>query len=139
MAWFTGAASKLGIQYMVPYDKNSRKDELIKGLQSALSKGEIKIAPWCTIFKDEIQGCQWSETSDRMVNASSYHTLDSSQYFVDNKPKYDDFVPQMEWHEQLRRGNAKRKKTEAMVKKVSKGGRVRPMNAWRPRGRQRLA
>lgn len=133
MAWFTGSASKLGINYMVPYDKNSRKDELIKGLQSALSKGTVKIAPWCLMFKEEIQGCQWSETSDRMINSSSYHTLDASQYFIDSKPKYDDSVPQMEWHEMLRRGNQKRKKVEATAAKVSKGGRIRPVSMWQPR------
>jgi phage terminase large subunit-like protein len=135
MAWFVGAASKLGITYMQPYDKNSRKDQLIKALQSDLSQGKIKIAPWCTMFKDEIQSCQWSDTSDRIINSSSYHTLDSCQYFVDCKPKYDNFVPGATWHEELRRGNQKRKEQEKMAKKVSKGGRVKPLAAWGTRRR----
>lgn len=139
MAWYVGAARQLGYNYLTPYDKNSRKEELIKGLQTALSSGQVKIAPWCTTFKDEIQGCQWSETSDRMINSSSYHTLDACQYFVDCKPKYEDFVPQMTWHEQLRRGNKKRKEQEKIARKVSKGGRIKPMGWWKPRRNKKLA
>lgn len=134
MAWFVGAANKLGITYMQPYDKNNRKDQLIKSLQSDLSHGKIKIAPWCTAFKDEILSCQWSDTSDKIINSSSYHTLDSSQYFVDCKPKHDSFVPGATWHEELRRGNQKRKEQEKIAKKVSQGsGRVKPIAFWTPR------
>ena len=70
-----------------------------------------------------------------MVNSSSYHTLDSAQYFVDGKPKYDGSVVQMEWSEMLRRGNQKRKQIQATAAKVSKGGRVRPVSYWKPRKR----
>jgi phage terminase large subunit-like protein len=129
-AWFIGTASKHGTSFIGPFDKNSRKHDLIKGLQSALSAGRIKIAPWCGVFKEEIQSCQWSETSDRIVNSSSYHTLDSAQYFADLIPKYDIAVPGMTWHEELRRGNEKRKKVEQQMKKISKGGRVRPIGTW---------
>ena len=137
MAWYTGTASKHGTPYMVPYDKNSRKDSLIKGLQIALSSGKIKIAPWCSIFKTEIQNCQWSETSDRMINPSSYHTLDSAQYFVDCMPRPVDNLVGLTWHEQLRQGNKKRKEAEKLAKTVGKGSRVRPIGAWRPRKHRR--
>lgn len=130
MAWFTGAAAKRRTPYMVPYDKNSRKGELIKGLQHALSHGQIKIAPWCQTFVSEINSCQWSETSDRIVNSSSYHTLDSAQYFVDCKPPYEISPVGQTWEETLRRGNYKRKKMEAEMAKIQKGGRVRPIKGW---------
>jgi phage terminase large subunit-like protein len=138
MAWFTGVASKHGKPYMTPYDKNSRKEELIKNLQVALSGQKIKIASWCKNFKAEIISCQWSETSDRIVNASSFHTLDSSQYFVDAKPKYElNHMISTSWHETLRRGNYERKKQEALLNKISHGGRLKPLKQWRSRNNNR--
>lgn len=90
MAWFTGMASARGITYTQPYNKNNRKDELVKGLQSAMSSGQIKIGRWNTAFLEEIQNCHWKDgDSERMINSSVYHTLDASQYFVDCKPKYE--------------------------------------------------
>lgn len=136
-SWFIGTASANGKSYITPYDKSGRKSDLIKGLQSALSEGRVKIAPWCSTFKDEIQSCQWSETSDRIINASSFHTLDSAQYFCDLIPKYADFVPNLTWHEELRRGNAARKRTEARIKRISKGGRIRSMGSWGQRRHRR--
>lgn len=135
-SWFLGIASRHGIPYMYPYKKTERKPDLIKNLQAALSSGKIKISPWCTTFKDEIQSCQWSETSDKIVNSSIYHTLDSAQYFVDCMPKYELNTFGMTWHEELRRGNQKRKQAEATAKKVSKKGRVKSISAWSNRGKK---
>lgn len=134
-SWFIATASSNGVSYITPYDKNNRKHDLIKGLQSALSSGKIKISPWCTVFKDEIQACQWSETTDKIVNSSSFHTLDSAQYFVDVMPKEPGPVPNMSWHEELRRGNQKRKKQEAVAKKYNKNTRMRPVRMWGQRRR----
>jgi phage terminase large subunit-like protein len=117
-AWYINTASAKGISYVTPYNKNNRKGELIKGLQQALGK-DCFVTPWCTDFQREIETCQWSETSvDRIVNASSYHLLDSAQYFVDCKPK-SELPPEIKpWHQELREANTRRKKTEATIRKA---------------------
>jgi len=127
MAWFTMEASKNNISYLIPYDKNSRKEELIKGLQTSLSSGKIKIGAWCSSFIDEVQTCQWAETSDRIVNASSYHTLDCAQYFCDMVPKSDPTQRVIPWHMELREKNTERKKreqakTSLKIRKTSRKG-----------------
>ncbi len=127
MAWYTSIASKAGITYMTPYDKNSRKDNLIKGLQQHLSSGKIKIGGWCISFIDEIQSCQWSENTDRMVNSSSFHTLDCAQYFCDMIPKFDPINVAIPWQQELRQANQGRLKQEA--KAASVGGKTRIGNS----------
>lgn len=130
-AWYIGTASKNGVSHICPFDKANRKNELIKNFQGALSSGKIKIAPWCTAFKSEIQSCHWSETTDKMINSSSYHALDCAQYFVDCKPKYDEGVIQLTWHEALRRKHAEKEKAKALTAKLDKGRRrVRPVGSW---------
>lgn len=85
--WFLATAAERRLTYLQPWNKTQRKDELIKGLQAALSEGRIKITPGCRNFIDEISSCQWSENSDRIINGQSYHCLDAAQYFVDLIPK----------------------------------------------------
>lgn len=139
MAWFTSVASKHGTSYMIPFDKNSRKEELIKGLQSSLSQGKVKIGRWCTSFIDEVQSCQWAENSDRIINSSSYHTLDCAQYFCDNVPKFDPMMANKAWHIELREANKTRKEIEKRNNGPSKGlvrnAGGRGIRGW---GRRRL-
>lgn len=127
MAWYTSVASKHGTTYMTPYDKNSRKEELIKNLQINLSTGKIKIAGWCSTFLDEIQSCQWAENADRIINSSSFHTLDCSQYFCDNIPKFDKSSQILPWEVEIRQANNVRKKQESI--RISNKG-SRPINKW---------
>lgn len=136
-AWYLGQASKMKLSYTSPYDKNNRKAELIKGLQIALSKGKIKIAPWCQTFINEITGCQWSESNEnRIVNSSSFHALDCSQYFVDCMPKDILETASVSWVEKLRKGNAERKAKEYREKTRPKNSRTKSVTGWGPRGRQ---
>ena len=135
MAWFTMQANREGLKYIIPYDKNSRKNELIKGLQQALSLGKIKIGSWCATFIDEVQSCRWAETSDRIINASIYHTLDCSQYFCDMMPKSEDIQKVQPWHIELRNQNTQIKKQEKEKKKIASMCKIkrrtgRPINAW---------
>lgn len=123
-AWFLGEASSRGISYMVPYDKNSRKNELIKNFQKQLGVN-LFIAPWCPLIQEELTTCRWADgDGSRIVNASTYHLLDTAQYFTDCKPK-SEVVPQVHpWHQELREANQKRKMFEAHVAKITSGGRV---------------
>lgn len=115
--WYIGLGNAKGITYAVPYAKNDgRKTELIKNLQQALSSGKIKIGQWCTVFIEEIQTCQWAEQTERIINASSYHTLDASQYFIDCMPKHDPMLIAQPWYAELRNGNETRKKVNAQMK-----------------------
>lgn len=121
-AWYIGMASKLGLIYQVPYKKNERKGELIKGLQHALSSGRIKIAPWCEGFIAELQSAQWKEGDgpEKIVNRKNLHLQDAAQYFVDCMPKSEVDVPDKMWWEVLREGNAERKR-QARLKIRNKG------------------
>lgn len=130
-AWYIGQASKAGVRYTSPYDKNNRKSELIKGLQFALSRGKIKIASWALTFQEEVSSCQWSETAaDKMINSSSYHTLDCSQYFVDCMPKDNMEAVGLTWEEQLRQGNRERKKKELKAAKNKGNPRIKTIGGW---------
>jgi hypothetical protein len=115
-AWYIGMASKLGLVYLSPYKKNERKDELVKGLQHALSSGFLRIAPWCENFINELQSAQWSEGEGKpkITNRKNLHLQDAAQYFVDCIPKEE--LPQVDkkWWEILREGNAARKKREKL-------------------------
>lgn len=122
-SWYLGTASQKGIIYMTPWNKKERKGEFIKNLQAAMGT-RIFLTPWVTDLIDEFVSCRWSETnSDKIVNASSYHLLDTAQYFVDLMPKYDKAIVPQTWHERLYQENEKRKMKESM--KVRTKGRIR--------------
>ena len=125
--WYIATASSMGLTYMTPYRKNDRKAELIKNLQTVLGP-MIRVAPWCTDLIDEFLNCRWSDADvNRIVNASSYHLLDSSQYFVDCRPKYEGTPSTLPWHTELRIGNEKRKQAELRSAKM----RVTNRRRWR--------
>jgi phage terminase large subunit-like protein len=137
MAWYTSVASKHGVSYTIPYDKNNRKEDLMKGLQKQLSSGKIKIGRWCSAFLDEIQSCQFREDSDKLINASSYHTLDCAQYFCDSIPKYDASQAALPWQALLHQSHQKRLEAESQQIKMgqktsNKPGqrRVRVIGTW---------
>lgn len=135
MAWFTSVASKHGTPFMIPYDKNSRKAELIKGLQNQLSSGKIKIGKWCGAFVDEIQSCQFREDSEKLVNSSSYHTLDCAQYFCDMIPVYNPSQAQLPWQETLLLNHRKNLKEQSRKIQLAKSGKGmvrkgRPVKGW---------
>jgi phage terminase large subunit-like protein len=135
-AWYINTARSKGINYLTPFDKNSRKGELIKNLQSALG-GDIRIAPWCNLFINEIETCQWSEgaTTGRIVNSSRYHLLDSAQYFVDCRPADTVQFIVKPWYQELREGHAKRKKAEFLARKATRSRRSK----WAGRQLSRLS
>jgi hypothetical protein len=131
--WFVNTASSMGIQYLTVQDKNhSRKEELIKRLQEALVQ-DIRIAPHCTELIEELQECRWSDKAEgKIVNHSSFHVIDTAQYFVDIKPKrevqptytsHDDFLYQQ---------NEKRKIAKAREEKKQLV-RIQQRNSWRRR------
>lgn len=120
--WYMGTASGMGVKpaYIHVHDKTGRKGDLIKQLQYALGV-RIKIAPWCSEMIDEFTSCRWSETADnKIVNSSSYHLLDSAQYFVDLIPtKIAPVQTPSSWQDWLYQQNEKRKSKEQA--KVSRG------------------
>jgi hypothetical protein len=107
--WYIQTAASMGIHYMGVYKKNERKGELIKGLQEKLG-GQICISTNCPDLISEFQECRWSDkASGRIINASSYHLLDSAQYFADNIPKPETEVVASNWDEWLYKKNDERK------------------------------
>lgn len=122
--WYIQTAASMGIHYIGVYKKNERKNELIKQLQESLG-ARTRISPTCPDLISELQECRWSEKSDgRIVNASSYHLLDSAQYFVDQIPKKEENqVIASSWDEWLYKQNEKR--LEKQDKQQATGNRKR--------------
>lgn len=113
-AWYLGtaAADRCQPAYQTPYDKNSRKGELIKQLQHAIG-GRVRIARHCVDLIAEFEECRWAESgqSNRIVNSSSYHLLDTAQYFVDLMPKYEPGIPPGEpWYVTLQKKDEERRR-----------------------------
>ena len=113
-------------------------------MQTKLSEGKIKIGRWCGTFIDEIQSCQFREDSDKLINASSYHTLDCSQYFCDNIPKYEPSKAMLPWQAKLLAAHQQRLEAESRQMKMNqkinnKPGtrKLKPIKSWR-RGKFRI-
>lgn len=119
-AWYLGQANHMAVKpvYMCPYDKNSRKAELIKGLQAALGS-QVRIHPNCTDLIRELEECRWSDSGEgKIANASSYHLLDSSQYFIDLKPKWENVDSGKGWEHQLYQAHLRRVAAEEKREKM---------------------
>lgn len=107
--WYIQTAGKMGIHYIGVYKKNDRKGELIKNLQEKLG-GQIRISPTSQDLISELQSCRYADRGDgKIVNSSSYHLLDTSQYFADNMPKKEAVVIASGWEEHLYKQNEQRK------------------------------
>lgn len=116
---------KIKPAYTIPYNKTSRKSELIAGLQVAL-KNNLKISPNCDKLITEIEDCRWSDKGDqKIVNSSSYHLLDCAQYAVDVLPRAE-IAPntQKPWYQDLREKDMARRKAESVAKQKKQEGRV---------------
>lgn len=133
--WYIQTASSMGISYMGVYKKNERKNELIKQFQELLGQGRIRLSPTCQYLISELQDCRWSDRSEgRIINASSYHLLDSAQYFCDSIPKAEKKVDVRPQHVKLLEGHYKRLVAEdkARERAEKKSVRIRRRSiAWR--------
>lgn len=124
-SWYLGQASKARLIYVCP-KKDGRKEELIKNLQTALSSGKIKLAPWCTSLLAELERAHWSESETnkaRIVGGSKLHLADTAQYAVDMLPARLNDNTVYPWHEQLRRADHQLKQArydKQQMTKVSK-------------------
>jgi phage terminase large subunit-like protein len=135
--WYTNTAAKLGIHYQTVDSKNqSRKPELIKQLQQALGS-RIRISPTCERLIDEFQECRWSGSKDgKIANSSTFHLLDSAQYFVDCIPKQEARVKFESFHAHIYEQNEKRKlaqykKEVEAVKKIERRTLHRRNSRWK--------
>lgn len=136
-SWYINQAASMGIHYVPVFKKNNRKNELIKKLQQCLGS-RIRISPDCEDLISEFQECRWSESDrDKIVNSSSYHLLDSAQYFCDEIPKEDkDTIRATSWEDWLWQANEKRKinretKQKQEEAKIQRKSTVRRSGSWR--------
>jgi hypothetical protein len=129
--WYIGQASKMGFTYETPYDKNNRKEEMMKQLQSALGH-RLFIHPSCQDLVAELASMQWSETSaNRIVNSHSYHLHDALMYAWDCVPRPESRVADIpELHVQLRIAMEKERKREALRARGIKPMQVRRARRW---------
>jgi len=124
--WYIGAASKLGYSYIPIPEKSKRKNELIKNLQTALDRGEIKIPDWNTDLIDEFTTCQWSETVEgKIVGSQRFHLLDCCQYFVDLRPKSQAVDPSKTFADRMVASHEKRLAAESAMRHGGKFSRGR--------------
>ncbi len=127
-SWYIKGAAELGVHYTALVNKNERKKELIKNLQTALNDGKLRIGSDLRDLIAEFTTCQWSETAvDKIVGARRFHLLDALQYALDVVPK---FVPQttpISFHQWLKTANRERKKkqAEAAIRGTRRGRLVR--------------
>lgn len=152
-SWFfaTAASHKCQPSYIMPYKKTSRKQELIKQVQGALSSAclfednptdekyikekRIKIASNCDLLTEELEECRWSDATveggeERIINATKYHLLDSLQYAVDVIPMPKVAVAPINYGSHgafLRVENERRMKIES----AQKAARARRGAIWR--------
>lgn len=114
--WYIQTAASMGINYVGVYKKNDRKDQLIKSLQESLGS-RVYISPSCDLLISELQECRWSDSiHGRIVNASSYHLLDSAQYFCDSIPAPEKQIGFTNFHDYLYKANEQRKLAEEKVR-----------------------
>lgn len=112
--WYIQTAASMGIHYEGVYKKNERKAELIKGYQQALGS-RIKLSPeGAEDLISETQECRYSDKADgKIINASSYHLLDTAQYFCDDIPKKEaNQIVAAHWDEWLYKANENRLRSE---------------------------
>lgn len=127
--WFIHQARAMGINYIPTYKKHNRKQEMIKQFQEKLGK-QIKLAPYCFNFIDEIQNCRWSNQAEgKMINSSSFHLIDTAHYFCDNIPKFENKIVFNGFDDWIYKKNEERKTTEDKLKKkiatrIARRGRV---------------
>lgn len=123
--WYVDQAGAMGYTYDTVYRKMNRKMELIKNLQEKLGI-KIFLTPRCEELIQEFQECRWSETTEgRIVNHSSFHLLDSAQYFADDIPTPDRTARSLPHHQWLYEANEKRKIAENRIAANSAGNRIR--------------
>lgn len=111
-SWYIHTAASMGLAYTGVYKKNDRKAELIKNFQEELGKS-LRVAPTADLLIDEITSARWSDARDgKIASGSDYHLLDSSQYFLDVRPKKE-AAPQTSgnWQSWLYAENEKRKQS----------------------------
>jgi phage terminase large subunit-like protein len=132
-SWYIGEAAKQKIYYELP-QKRDRKQDLIAGLQEVLGKS-LFITPACEDLTDEFVSCTRSEDGTRIINASSYHLLDTAQYFVDLMPKKLIEAAPTTWHEELRKQNEKWQAKQAALTAKNKYGKK--AQRWLRGGRTR--
>lgn len=134
-AWYIKEAALSKVWYEIPHKKTSRKNELIKGLQQAISDGKLKVAPWCKLAIDEFISCQWAESRDRIVGSQHYHVLDCLQYAVDVLPEPEKVVPNKTFYQHLAAADKARRIREAeqKAKPAYSYARIMPKrrNRWR--------
>lgn len=107
--WYIQTAASMGINYVGVFKKNERKAELIKQLQEFLGR-RVKLTPHVTDLIAELQECRWSDRAEgKIINSSSYHLLDSAQYFCDNIPAADKKIIASSWQDWLWKANEVRK------------------------------
>lgn len=131
--WYIQTAQKMGLTYMGVHKKNERKAELIKQLQQKLGR-EVMLTPVVNDLIDELQNCRWSsQTEGKIINASSFHLLDSAQYFVDNIPRPEKNAFIGSWQEQLRSAHTARKVAEEKAQKKQEQVRIikRGVSPWK--------
>lgn len=123
--WYISTAAQRGRIYQGVYKKNERKGELIKGLQEKLGV-RVRIAPWCQNILVEFSDCRWSSVAEnRIVNSSSFHLLDSAQYFCDSIPAPDVSKQNLPFYDWLYRENEKRIIAEERAARHTARGRIR--------------
>jgi len=123
-------------KYKTPYKKTSRKKDLIKNLQQALSEGSFKVLQDHVDLIDEIEECKYNDSGEKIIAATKYHLLDCAQYHVDIRPKVVVFEEEKSMYQIKKEATLKyRKKKEQQHKYIKLKGKRNSL--FKRRGRKR--
>lgn len=130
--WYIQTAASMGIHYQGVHRKTERKSELIKQFQEFLGT-RMMLTELADLLATEMQECRWSDKAEgKIVNASSYHLLDSAQYAADSLPKAEKQIRSSSWQDWLYQANDKRKaKKDQAQEKAARKMQIQKGKRWR--------
>lgn len=99
--WFIRQANNMGFPWRaVEYKNGTPKDTMIRLFQEALGS-RLRIPEFNTNFVEELQTCERSPTTGRLIRPSTYHIVDTGHYFAMRIPERDIHQVPRTWHQKL--------------------------------------
>jgi phage terminase large subunit-like protein len=87
-AGFYKEAARRGIPWKAYTEKNDRKHLTLDAFNARLLEGKLKLTPGADALGEELLKAEWAPGGERILNASSYHLLDTARYAADVLPPF---------------------------------------------------
>lgn len=122
-SWFIRQAAHMGFKWVGVEAKNvpGRKDGMIRKFQQSLGT-QVRIADWCLPLVDEIQTCERSPDTGRIIGASRFHLVDTAHYFVDRIPEPDTRMQYASFEDRVYQAHLQQLRQEQLQADAAKRG-----------------